>query len=233
MNRPAKFLAPLTCLGILAPQAPDDRLADLLGVPYLVDGVQDERGRWTTFADPGRILDGPGLNCSGFLLAAARRLLGYHGTPAEAGRDRRGDSGPDAASGPDWDFGWDLVLNLSEGRPRQWLPPDREAAEGDAREAHGFAVQDAGTWRDIRSRMRSDRVYLAAFLRRRTGTQKYHHVALLLKDPGGSVWLYQTLPRGRVHRLCLSTPAGFASLCRMFGPAERIRILEVAPPATY
>ncbi len=36
-----------------------------LGIPYRDDGALDARGYFTTFADPERILDTPGLNCSG------------------------------------------------------------------------------------------------------------------------------------------------------------------------
>lgn len=209
---------------------PPAQLADLLGVPYVADAVTDGQGRWVTFADPGRSRNRPGLNCSGFVVAAARRLLGFAGSPAEAARDRQGDSGPGAHGGRDWDFGWDLVLNLSEGRPRRWLLPSGEQAvvAGDAA-AEGFAVQDAAAWRAIHPRMRAERVYLAAFLRRRAGAAfpLYHHVALLLKGPAGSLWLYQTLPGGRVRRLEISRPEGFDRLRKMFGPRERIRILEV------
>ena len=208
------------------------RLHDLLGIPYREDAVLDEQGRWTTFAHPGRALASPGLNCSGFVVAAARRLLGFQGSPAEAARDRRGDSGPGAAFGRDWDFGWDLLLNLSEGWTRRWFAPGgaSEVSETDAAEVHGFAVQDAALWRNLVLRMRPGCVYLAAFLRPRPGgaPPRYHHVALLLKEADGRVWLYQTLPGGRAHRLGISTSAGLDRLRAMFGSAERIRILEVA-----
>jgi hypothetical protein len=166
------------------------------------------------------------------VVEAARRLLGFAGTPAEAARDRQGDSGPAARWGQDWDFGWDLILNLSEGRPRRWLLPDGEQAvtEGDAAGARGFAVQDAAAWLAIGARMRAGRVYLATFLRPRSGGSPplHHHVALLLKNHDGTVGLYQTLPGGLVHRLDLSRQSGFSRLRRMFGPAERIQVLEVA-----
>jgi hypothetical protein len=221
-------------MSVLALPAPVERLADLLGVPYVMDGVQDERGRWTTFAHPELLLPRPGLNCSGFVVAAARRLIGFQGSPAGAARDRRGDSGPGAPEGQDWDFGWDLVLNLSEGRPRRWLAPEGEqpVAADAAADSAGFRAQDAAAWARVRPRLRADRVYLAAFLRPRPGSarRQYHHVALLLKDSDGRVWLYQTLPRGRAHRLRIDTSQGYARFCTMFGPAERVRILEVEPP---
>ena len=110
-------------------------LAPLLGQPFRVDGAQDEEGRWVTFNRPDEISSAPGFNCSGFTVAAARLLLARPFSLAEATRDRRGDSGPASPLGPDWDFGLDLILNLSEGRalrtlpetPFSLLPPGRTA----------------------------------------------------------------------------------------------------------
>jgi len=215
----------------LSLQGPPQGLQELLGIPYVADGVLDERGRWTTFSDPGQALPGPGLNCSGFLVAAARRLLGFTGTPSEAGRDRLGDSGPGAVRGQDWDFGWDLVLNLSEGRPRRWLFPEgpQEAPGSGAEALRGFSFQDSKAWSKVAAQIQPGRVCLADFTRRRGGQWVHHHVALLLKEPGGRLVLYQTLPEGQVHRLVLSSEAGLARLRRMFGPGERLLLLEVEP----
>jgi len=79
------------------------RVRALLGIPYAEDAGLDEQGRWARFTQPNQLLERPGLNCSGFLVAAARRLLGFTGTLAAAGRDRLGDSGPGAQGGLDWD----------------------------------------------------------------------------------------------------------------------------------
>lgn len=203
----------------------------LLGIPYAEDAGLDEQGRWARFTQLNQVLERPGLNCSGFLVAAARRLLGFAGTLAEAGRDRLGDSGPGAEGGPDWDFGWDLVLNLSEGHPRRWVLPtgDRTAPGSDGRALPGFRVQDREAWAALSSRWRSQQVYLATLHRGRGRTLRHHHVGLLLKDTSGGLGFYQTLPGGRVHRLSLDTTQGLDRLCAMFGPGERILILEVQP----
>ncbi|MBI4912570.1 MAG: hypothetical protein HY823_07520 [Acidobacteria bacterium] len=216
----------------LVTPAPGDGapLRDLLGIPYLDDAVQDGQGRWTTFRDPARLLPRPGLNCSGFVVAAARRLLGFGGTPEEAGRDRRGDSGPGAARGRDWDYGWDLVLNLSEGRARRWILSGgpREAPGPGADALRGFSVHEGPAWARVQAQLRPGRVYLATFLRGEGRRLRHHHVAVVLAE-GTRVWLYQTLPEGRVHRLDLAGE-GLSRLRRMFGPGERLLLLEVEPP---
>lgn len=209
----------------------EGKLRALLGIPYVEDAGLDERGRWTRFSHPDQALDQPGLNCSGFLVAAARRLLGFQGSLAEAARDRLGDSGPGARGAPDWDFGWDLVLNLSEGHPRCWVLPgaDHPAPGTSGKSLPGFRVQDRAAWTQLSARWRSGRVYLATLTRGTGASLRHHHVALLLKGETGELGFYQTLPQGRVHRLALDTPAGLDRLCAMFGPGERILILEVQP----
>lgn len=217
-------------LAVALPLASQDltpKVSDLLGVPYVEDAAEDAQGRCVTFAHPDRPLSSRGLNCSGFVVAAARRLLGFQGTLADAAKDRLGDSGPGAALGQDWDFGWDLVLNLSEGHARRWLTPKGpQVLGGDARTARGFGVHDEAAWTALLPRLRPDRVYLAVHNRRREGQLRHHHVALILKE-GPQAWFYQTLPHGRVHRLDLASAEGMARLRTMYGPAERLSLLEV------
>lgn len=227
------FVVPSSAFASPGPTSGDlaGKVRDLLGIPYVDDAGLDERGRWAHFSQPDQVLDRPGLNCSGFLVAAARRLLGYGGSLAEAGRDRLRDSGPGAEGGPDWDFGWDLVLNLSEGHSRRWVLPggNRPAPGASARALSGFRVQDREAWAQLSSWWRPDRVYLATLQRGSGSRLRHHHVALLLKDVSGGLGYYQTLPGGHVHRLALDTPAGLDRLCAMFGPGERVLLLEVEP----
>jgi len=207
------------------------KVQDLLGIPYVDDAGLDERGNYARFAHPDQVLTRPGLNCSGFLVAAARRLLGFAGSLTQATGDRLGDSGPGAKGGLDWDFGWDLVLNLSEGHPRRWVLAggDHPAPGGSARALSGFRVQDREAWARLAPRWQSDWVYLATLQRGAGPRLRHHHVALLLKDATGGLGYYQTLPGGRVHRLALDTKEGLDRLCTMFGPGEWILVLEVQP----
>ncbi len=202
-------------------------LRPLLGIPYVDDAVTDARGLTVTFRAPGSPLPRPGLNCSGFVVAAARRLWGYAGDPRDAARDRAGDSGPGAAAGEDWDFGYDLALNLTEGRPRRWLTlaGERPAATP-ALELRGWPVRDREGWRRAFEGLGRDAAGVAVFLRVRAGRPRFHHVGLLAQERGRA-WFYQTLPRGRVHRLEPLTEGGRVRLASMFGPGERMVVLAV------
>jgi hypothetical protein len=216
------------CAGVA--RAPDlgARLRPLLGRPYGADAVTDAKGRTVTFADPERALPAPALNCSGFLVEAARRVLGFAGSPADAARDRRGDSGPAAARGLDWDFGYDLALNLSEGRPRRWITAEGPApASAEAARLAAWRVQDEAAWQGALAALAPGHLGLATLRRGIGHGLRFHHVAVVLKDAQGRAWFYQTLPQGRVHRLDLSSPEGFARLCTMFGPGERVLLLDV------
>lgn len=203
------------------------RLASLLGVPYVDDAVTDARGRTVTFRAPGVPLARPGLNCSGFVVAAARALWAWPGSPSDAARDRAGDSGRTAARGEDWDFGYDLALNLTEGRPRHWIVAEGEAPDTTpALGLRGWPVRSGTDWARACAGIPTGGAGVAVFLRVREGRLHFHHVGLLARD-GGRTWFYQTLPHGRVHRLDPLTESGQARLARMFGPGERMVVLAV------
>jgi hypothetical protein len=225
----------LAAVLLAAPPTPASDLTpavrELLGIAYVDDAALDAQGRWTFFAHPETTAKTPGLNCSGLVVAAAQRLLGKKIGLAEATRDRLGDSGDGAPLGKDWDFGWDLVMNLSEGLPRRALLPegalDLVGASGAT--ARGFALDDERGWKKVLARLACGRVYLASVSRQGTRVEHYH-VAFLLKDPLGRSWFYQTLPKGRSHRLELSSTGGWLRMQAMFGKGLRVLVLEVEPP---
>ena len=216
--------------GQSAPGRPARDLRPLLGIPYVDDAVTDREGRFVTFRAPEAPLPAPGLNCSGFVVAAARRLWGYAGSPREAGRDRAGDSGPGAEDGEDWDFGYDLALNVTEGHARRWLVAGGEAPEAAAaRDLRGWPVRSPEGWARACDGIPAGGAGIAVFIRAREGRTRFHHVGLLVRD-GGRAWFYQTLPRGRAHRLDPLAVEGQARLARMFGPGERMVVLAVLDP---
>ena len=217
----------LLALGLQA-QEPVDRLGDLLAIPYLEDGVQDESGRWTFLSHPERTQPGRGLNCSGFLIVGCRRLLGSTFPLEVCRKDRLGDSGPGASRGRDWDYGWDLVFNLSEGSsPRVLGPGGYQAPRGSGATLRGFPLEDPESWGAVLPRMRQDRIYLASISRAPRGRVSHYHVGLLLKDRAGAVWFYHTLPQGCSHRINLASEQGFQRFQAIFGRGKRILLVEV------
>ncbi len=135
-----------------------------LSIPYRDDGALDDNGRFTTFADPATFFESPGLNCSGLVVSVCRYIFNRNWSLAEAARDRQGNSGTNAQLGKDWDFGWDLIMNLSEGRPRRVVAPDRgvySLENADGTTLTGFDLHDEAAWAAVLSQIKPGRVYLA------------------------------------------------------------------------
>lgn len=214
--------------------------ADLLGVPYRDDGAIGEDGRNTLFANPEKTFPAPGLNCSGFVLAASRSILNTNFTLDHVKTDRLNDSGPQSPLGQDWDFGLDLILNISEGRPRRVLTPDGPKplpAKADGQTLRGFALGDRNAWEKILPQMRPGHVYLASISKpssRKGYVLLHYHVGMAIPDQNGRVWWYHSTPGSGVHRLDLNSPKGMAAFNKQFtGPKasrKHILLLEVDAP---
>jgi hypothetical protein len=211
-----------------------------LGQPFRVDGAQDEDGRWVTFNRPDEISPKPGFNCSGFAVAAARILLARPFSLAEAVIDRRGDSGPGASLGQDWDFGLDLILNLSEGRARRTLPltlldaPTLEPLRPGL--AHGWGVNLHGpSFKDLLAQIRPGGFAFFCFSRpdrRFPAGVSYYHVGLIVSEPP-HLWLYHTTLGAATHRVDLADPGRLARFLGQFPPPargeRRIFMIEITP----
>jgi hypothetical protein len=226
--------------GIAEKNEPTDIADAHLGIPYRDDGALDDQGRFTTFSDPRRFFGTPGLNCSGLVVSACRFLFDRNWTLEQVMRDPQGNSGPGSALGKDWDFGWDLILNLSEGSSRRPLMPDagtHAVADFDGLNTRGFDLHDRAGWREVLRQMRPGRVYLGSISRlsRQPGYRVLHyHVVLMVPDNRGSVWLYHATRRSNVHRMDMSTPKGMSRFMSQFTGArddgKRIIVLECSLP---
>ncbi|MDR1946311.1 MAG: hypothetical protein LBQ51_04000 [Desulfovibrio sp.] len=202
---------------------PDAAAAAFVGIPYRPDGAIDEKGRFTLFARPELSFSGPGLNCSGLVLGISRFLLGRNISLEDAARDRLGDSGPNAPEGEDWDFGRDLILNISQGTPRTLLLPGFRIADpdiGSGAAPRGFDIHEESSLPELSGRMRRGFFYLVSFSveghRRGYGLQHYH-VGLILPSAKGEAWFYQTSGRrGSSVRWDLNSEHGRAAFRRAF-----------------
>ena len=228
-------------------QPPNDLtapLAGFIGIPFRVDGAQDLSGQWVTFNHPDEPVTTPGFNCSGFTVAAARKLLERDFELTPASRDRLNDSGPDAPYGQDWDFGLDLILNLAEDYPHRFLPevydPASPAFEPTRPgRAHGLGVSlHSPAFEEQLARIQPGNFCFFVFSRpdgRFPVGVSYYHVGVIVPD-GENLWLYHSTAGAKTHRLNLAAPAELARLRRHFKPLEnaerRVFMVEVTPPST-
>ena len=224
-----------------AASEPEAILESLLGIPYRNDGAIDEYGRYTLFADPERLFDTPGLNCSGLVLEGSRFLLAKNFTLNQVKKDRLGDSAPGSPHGEDWDFGWDLIMNISEGFSRSILLPgnktfDPSGATGFA--PRGYDLHKDETWKELPGRLRRGYLYLVSMNvkgRRKGYNLVHYHVGLIHVDKAGKAWFYQTTGKGKVaNRRDVGSEKGQLSLKQAFANSGQQRrmmlVLEVALP---
>lgn len=209
-----------------------------IGLPYREDGALSLAGFYTTFRTPWIPEEQPGLNCSGFVVAATRELLEKSGMSLSAAVvDREKNSGFFSPFGQDWDFGLDLILNLSEGFRRKEILPGSLLTSVDDVESQpsprGFNLHQLTLWQQVLPRMNSGQVYLAAISKpyRKRGYQLiYYHVALILVDRF-SVWFYHSTRKSGVHRLDLATRSGMRRFQKEFARSsygdKYIYIIEV------
>jgi hypothetical protein len=211
-----------------------------LGIPYRDDGALDNRGYFTTFSQPDRFFDTPGLNCSGLVVSISRFLFDRNWSLEEVTRDRQGNSGPDSPYGKDWDFGWDLILNISEGVPRRVIMPDEQnypIESADGMTLRGFDLHDPAAWHKVLGKMQPGRVYLGSISRNAREQRNrllHYHVVLMLPDEKGGVLLYHATRRSQVHRININSQQGLNRFMNQFsgarGDVKKILIVEAVLP---
>ncbi|MDR1051985.1 MAG: hypothetical protein LBP95_13145 [Deltaproteobacteria bacterium] len=204
-------------------------LASFNRVPFRVDGAVSDAGEWATWQNPGAPLRSPGFNCSGYVVEAVRHLAGTNVPLAAALRDRDGDSGPDSELGEDWDFGLDLVQNLTGASLGDLLPPaEFKIQENKSGRPEGVGLDINGPlFPELLAGLARPATYLFVISkpdRAFKGGLSYYHVGVLDADRDGNLWFYQATARVGVHRLNLGDAAGVATFRRYFPPirgAER------------
>lgn len=233
--------------GTLRPDLkPHEIAAAFLGIPFRADGALDERGRWTLFAAQEKEFNQPGLNCSGFVIAVSRYLLERNVTLNGAAYDRLADSGPESALGADWDFGLDLILNLTESYPRRILaPPDQLAAACrpecgllGGRELRGVDIHSRD-FEQLIGEFQIGQIYFFSISRPSNKFPiglSHYHVGLIMPDPKGPKWLYHTTLKGRTNRIDLASAQGLGRFRHFFPPLKKgrrmILVIETEPGAT-
>ena len=224
-------------------KSPADVMPQFLGIPYRVDGVINEQGEYARFNAPAIVMKTPGLNCSGLVLSASRPVLGKNIAITEATRDRNSDSGPDSPDGHDWDFGFDLIMNISEGENRALLVPGNALLSSG--EMRGLSGKTVPTWdihapdfaADLLGRIKPGGLYLVSFSKHTAPdapARIHYHVGAITRENNETVWLYGTTSSsGRVIRVNLADPKGIARFRSSFRNTKksfkRLTVLEIVP----
>ena len=205
-DKTATLPLPSNLKSALGAKTPEEILASFLGIAFRVDGTIDEHGNYTLFSRTDNLFREPGLNCSGFILAASRLLFQKNIPLAAAARDRLGDSGAGATLGQDWDFGWDLILNISEGLERTLLLPGGAVADpaaGNGSAPLGFDLHSPETWRELPGRIRPNHLYFVSFNRltkQRGYSLLHYHVGILIRTSEKNWYLYHSIKKRGVVR---------------------------------
>ena len=194
-----------------------------LNTPYQIDAATDIHGRYVTFSNPTQELPTPGLNCSGFVVDFARRALSKNLSLATVRYDRQNNSGSGAHLGEDWDFGRDLILNITEGFAREFVGPAGQLSS-DGYPDRGFSLHDKTIWRQVFRQLTPNKVYFVSISKPWYGKKPYsllhYHVGVVLKESVSQVWLYHATQLSRVHRYNLASAEGMAQFDRQFAPSR-------------
>ncbi len=177
-------------------------LEPLLGIKYRVDGVTNIKEEYTVFEKPSITYKKAGFNCSGFVLAGARQLLGKSITIKEAIKDINFNSDENSSLGKDWDFGRDLILNIA--KPFKYRFLNYDDIDINSSSSDGIRLNDHVAWSDMFQQMKKSNIYLTTFSKRdKKDRILYYHVGIIIKDDNSNIWLYHSTPKSGVHRVWL------------------------------
>ncbi|MBU1110221.1 hypothetical protein KKB83_01210 [Patescibacteria group bacterium] len=158
-------------------------LDHLIGTPYVDFGFATADGQWVVWRwskSATLQTETQGLNCSGFVIEAVRRVYGQRWALEELGAPRTDlvDN-----SGDRYLFGYDLVMNIAEKISGHAVLSS--ADPGKYTDTRGFL-----DWSLIPSLMEEGKVYLLDLNENRNGARMDFHVALATVQ-SGQVWVYE------------------------------------------
>ncbi len=201
-----------------ADSCPQEILRYFSGMPYRPDGAIDHSGNFTLFADQQARLPAPGLNCSGFVVASCRYFFKRNYHLDAVIHDRLADSGADAARGADWDFGYDLILNLTEGLPRRVVLPYAQSVDistSNGADLRGFQLHDFSAWNAVVSQMTAAHIYLFSMSKPLADNKTklvHYHVGVIVPDENGHLWLGHATRMMGVTIVDIATDDGLKSV---------------------
>lgn len=213
--------------------------ADLLGTPYRTDGTLNTMGQFTTFANPTKYFKSPGLNCSGLVLEIARRYLKSKISITDSKIDIENDSGKDSHQGEDWDFGLDLIRNISKYGESDILTHSHHSKKSgilfDGN--RGFQLHTRANWEYILSRIKPGWLYLLSInkpLHKKGYDLLHYHVGVMQKNElSKKVFYYHTTRLGKTHKIEVSHRRGMQLFQKQFAQspyaAKYVYLIGVKP----
>lgn len=194
--------------------SPISTLECFRGLPYRVDGALDNNGRWTLWANQGKEFNQPGLNCSGLTTAVSRSIFNHNIPLNQAKNDRLKDAGKNSSMGEDWNFGINLILNLTDNLPRKLIPNPYEGKKTNPRSwsAHdlrGISI-DSSKFLWLLNQVKKDHIYYFSISKpdsRFKGGLSFYHVGFFIRDHD-KVWMYHATGKGNVYRVNIAGQTG-------------------------
>lgn len=179
-------------------------LEPLLDIKYRKDGTTNMEEQYTLFADQSKRYKKAGLNCSGFVFTAIKRLFGESIPIDSVLKDINQNSGKNSPLGEDWDFGRDLILNIAHKYKHRFL--NEGEIDTSSSTSDGVKTNDVEGWKKIFKQIKKDNIYLATFskpVKIKNYKVLYYHVGIIIKDNNKNIWLYHSTPIDGVHRTWL------------------------------
>lgn len=222
------FIIALLHLNLLASDTHKRLLKPFIGIPYRTDGAMNIDGNYTSFANTHKFYKTPGLNCSGFVLSGVRALLNKKIAIKTAKKDINNNSGTKALLGKDWDFGRDLIQNISKKYKTKYLSTQK--INPNSTTSDGIGMRDKKAWLWVLEKIKKQNIYLMA-LSKKTNLKNYkflyHHVGIIIKDGNDKIWLYHATRKNGVNKVLLSNDKILSSFIKNYKKTQKALILEV------
>lgn len=147
------------------------------------------------------------------MVAFARLALNAPYPLAEVVKDRLNDSGANAAWGEDWDFGRDLILNLTEGRKVYAVNPQGYNGKiwSDGLPLTGFSLHNQGMLDEVLSRLKAGQLYFVVvskpWRKKKPYRLLHYHVGLFI-PVDDAVYFYHSSKLSGTHGYIISSSQG-------------------------
>ncbi|GMO56653.1 MAG: hypothetical protein Ta2D_01740 [Rickettsiales bacterium] len=208
----------ILCFSIAKADKVESILNSFIGIPYRNDGATGAFGQYTLFSNQKQVFKNAGFNCSGFVLEAFRSITNEELSLDEVKVDNFNDSGKKAKMGEDWDFGYDLILNITDKFKLKLLLPDATIELDELMSATeiykytktakpyqsiGFYIQDDKTLEFLKNNIKEQTLYLVdmnANNRVKNYKLSHYHVGIIYRPTAEKIYYYDATRANNVNK---------------------------------